>query len=75
MWSDLDKQIIEFVKELEAKLSNDDDLKDDLPLDNLQTNISLEQQSNPPVVSWNITVQQGLNKIFNVGCVSDKEQS
>ena len=72
MWSDLDKQIAAFIKQLESSLSKDNDLKDDLPLDNLQVSISLEQQSNPAVVLWNVTVRQGPQKIYNIGCTTEK---
>lgn len=71
MWSDLDKQITEFIKSIESQLSKDSDLKDDLPLDSLQMSISLEQQSNPPIISWNITVQQGPQKMYNIGSTND----
>ena len=75
MWSDLDKQIAAFIKTLETQLSKDADLKDDLPLDNLQVSISLEQQSNPPIIAWNVTVRQGPQKIFNIGCTTETEAS
>ena len=73
MWSDLDKQIVGFITQLEESLSKDSDLKDNLPLDNVQVSISLENQSNPPIVSWNVTVRQGPQKVFNIGSTTDKE--
>ena len=66
MWSEWDKLIAEFAAQIEGKLSKDGDLKDNLPLDNLQINVNLDQQTNPALLTWNITVRQEEQELFNL---------
>lgn len=73
MWSELDQPVIDFIKNFEEQLGEDDDMNGKLPLDNLQININLDQRSNPPVVSWNVTIREGANKIYNIGCTNPEQ--
>lgn len=67
MWSDLDKLITEFIVKFEKQLGQDKDLKQNLPLDSLQLNINLDQQTQPAHVSWDVSVAQEGQELFNIG--------
>ena len=73
MWSDLDNVVIDFITALEKQLGQEDGVEGTLPLDNLQISISLDQQSAPPVVSWTITVREGLQKVYTLGCTNPEQ--
>lgn len=73
MWSELDELVITFIRNFEEQLSRNDDIDATLRLDNLQVSISLDQRSNPPIVSWNVTVRDGKNRIYNIGLTNPKE--
>lgn len=68
MWSNLDKTITDFILAFEKALGDlDPEMKDKIPLDNLQVSISLEQQTKPAQVRWHVSVMNGTDEVCDLG--------
>ena len=68
MWSNFEKPITDFIVEFEQILGKaDPSLKKNLPLDNLQVNILLDQRTQPAKVQWHVSVMNGAEELCDLG--------
>lgn len=68
MWSSLDEMITDFIVEFEQKLGSlAPEIEKDIPLDNLQVSISLEQQTQPAQVQWHASIMNGTDELRDLG--------
>ena len=68
MWSNLDKLMSDFIVQFEQALGKvDGDMQKNIPLDNLQLSITLDQQTEPAQIRWNVSVMQGGEELYDIG--------